>query len=163
MDTVYVVDSRAASDSCTVNVLPVAVNYTGGVPNGSSNWSHYAEKQGDVSTGNDDDTAVNYLRGHKLVGKEVGLQLHGSGGEGTGYRAVVFSKEDDDISDSGKSYTCTYTGASSSGSLVLYEHETGPDTDDNPAERAVEWIGVASIVNRDCDCDGDGDGDGKGF
>lgn len=144
--TVYRIDAgRKEAAAGTVNVLPTAVDFTGVVPNGTSNWDSYRETDKDGSP-------VNYLRGRKLVGAAHSIE---------GYKAILFEKSedgsgsqrnedvdgdghDDDVSGEARD---EYRNVCSCDTIVLYEHQVKPSVQNDQVERLADWIDITSYIN----------------
>lgn len=110
----------------TVNVLPTAVNFTGVVANGTSNWNSYRETD-------QDGNPVNYLRGRKLVGTPHSVP---------GHAAVVFER-----SEAGAAAHAEYTSVCLCDSVVLYEHQVKPSLQNDQVERLADWVGLTSYIS----------------
>lgn len=110
----------------TVNVLPTAVNFTGVVANGTSNWNSYRETD-------QDGNPVNYLRGRKLVGTPHSVP---------GHAAVVFER-----SEAGAAAHAEYNSVCLCDSVVLYEHQVKPSLQNDQVERLADWVGLTSYIS----------------
>lgn len=127
--TVYNInDNKEEIESGTVNVIPAAINFTGVVPNGTSNWDRYKEVEASTST------PVNYLRGRKLVGTVHDFS-------GYGYEGVLFERA---VQGTGGD---EYTAAARCPSGVLYAHQVRPGAEGDQLLRAAEWAAAAAVLN----------------
>ncbi|KAH3668311.1 hypothetical protein OGAPHI_002065 [Ogataea philodendri] len=112
------------------NVLPVYVDYTGTVENGSQFWDSQLEKQ----VIDDKTQVVNYMRGRRLVGVE-----HAFAGE---YKVDVFERKEDDGIES------KYQLIGQSDTIVNFGHERLPEEAD-AVEKLMEWVSVAKHIHED--------------
>lgn len=139
--TVYnVKDNKGEIERGTVNVIPSAINFTGVVPNGTSNWNQYMEiepSDNDTST----ETPVNYLRGRKLVGKVHDFSSYGY--EGVLFERAVQGQEPGTQPGTGDDYVEVTRCPGG----VLYAHQVGPGIVSDQLLRAAEWATAAAVLN----------------
>lgn len=118
--------SEVEDNNVQINVLPVTVDFTGTVCNGSNTWAEYSEKEGQHD--------INYLRGHRLVGDHYAQS-----------QVLLFEKGDAN----------NYNAIAKSNGITLYEHEVAANTEDNQLQRMNEWVNITNFINQNDECGDD--------
>ncbi|VEU20493.1 DEKNAAC101321 [Brettanomyces naardenensis] len=143
----------------TCNVIPVHIDYTGYIANGSTNWNSQLETcKGSVQLTNgwngtseseneviddnvrpDSGVSVNYLRGRRLLGTTHDFN------KDEGYQMVLFKEKDDGIG--GLSDDKVLEQKAVCGEVLSYGHDNLPDCDNDPIQRLQEWIDLSRAIH----------------